>query len=514
MFRRPRERTRDHTDTGPARHHRPTPGREELLLNSDGDPASHIWLTLDTREQPSQYHELVGKNLPRYPTTDQTCITRIRVYTAEPPVDEFTNPDTQIRNVRSCRPKYTAFHFWTTTVLKEQQRALNGFAQNQRFVHEGGTARVDLVNNLTPQRYASLWRTEDGGEAHKVITIAAALGFTVIHRQLEGALYKTNDDKGFVTRIIFKARRGVTYEPAAECTPLKIADHNTHYDHIKIYLKGGHRRQNAQDDFEYTAAAVTELLEESTSVDLNVQLNFFLRNWGKKNNYKKAKARKKSQVQKVRASTTFNVYADEEIIDLTYEEVDEALKRAENAFTEHDKEENYRNLHSDTGAEVITALKAKIDLTEQHGHPQDPRTVTKKEDKAAASPEDDREQHHSAASFIPLDINHADQQIPGRGPIERPDAYENIQKAEFTKTQKNIFKNHHGKSPDPRDGASSEENIFKRKRAQRCAKHPKSAYYAHYKGFGGKTPGQLVPSKDGLQREQDRAAIKTELDYA
>ena len=433
-------------------------------------------------------------------------------------MDEFTNPDTQIRNVRSCRPKYTAFHFWTTSVLKEQEKALDEFAQHQRFVHEGGTARVDFVNNLTPQRYASLWRAEDGGEAHKVITIAAALGFTVIHRQLEGALYKTNDDKGFVTRIIFKARRGVNYEPAAECTPLKIADHNSHYEHIKIYLQGGgQRRQNAQDDFEYTAAAVTELLEESTSVGLNVQLNFFLRSWGKRNNYRNRQARKKSQVQKVRASTTFNVYADEEIIDLTYEEVDEGLKRAENAFTEHDKEDNYRNLHSDTGAEVITALKAKIDLTEQHGHPQDPRTVTKKEDKAAASSEDDREQHHSAASFIPLDINHADQQISGRGPIERPDVYENIQKGKFIETQKNISRKQHGKTPYPRDGASSERNGFKRKRAEQCAKHPaKSAYYAHFHGFGGKTPGQLVPGKGGLQqeREQARTEIKTELDYA
>jgi hypothetical protein len=399
-------------------------------------------------------------------------------------------------------------------VLEEQEKALDEFAQHLRFVHEGGTARVDLVNNLTPQRYASLWRTEDGGEAHKVITIAAALGFTVIHRQLEGALYKTNDDKGFVTRIIFKARRGVTYEPAAECTPLKIADHNTHYDHIKIYLKGGHRRQNAQDDFEYTAAAVTELLEESTSVDLNVQLNFFLRSWGKKNNYRNRQARKKSQVQEVRASTTFNVYADEEIIDLTYEEVDEGLKRAENAFTEHDKEDNYKNLHSDTGAEVITALKAKIDLTEQHGHPQDPRTVTKKENKAAASREDDRKQPPPSASFIPFNIDHANQEISGRGPIERPDVYENIQKGKFIETQKNIPRKHHGKTPYPRDGASSERNGFKRKRAEQCAKHPKSAYYAHFHGFGGKTPGQLVPSKDGLQREQDRAAIKTELDYA
>jgi hypothetical protein len=186
-------------------------------------------------------------------------------------VDEFSKPDTQIRNVRSCRPQYTAFHFWTKNVHEEQEKALNNFADKQRFVHEGGTTKVDFKNNLTPQRYSSLRRTEDGGKAHKAITIAAALDFTVIQRQEEGALYKTNDDKGSVDRIIFKARRGVTYEPAAECTPLKIADHNSHNEHIKIYLHGGgHHRQNAQDDFEYTAAAVTELLEESTSEELNI----------------------------------------------------------------------------------------------------------------------------------------------------------------------------------------------------------------------------------------------------
>jgi len=373
---------------------------------------------------------------------------------------------------------------------------------------------VDLVNNLTPQRYASLWRSDDGGEAHKVITIAAALGFTVIHRQLEGALYKTNDDKGFVNSIIFKARRGVNYEPAAECTPLKIADHNSHSEHIKIYLQGGgQRRQNAQNDFEYTAAAVAELLEASTSVELNVQLFFFQRNWSKKNSYRNRLAKRKNQVQKVRASTTFNVNPYDEI-DLTHEEVDEDLERAENAFTENDKKDIFKNLHSDAGAEIITELKATIDLEERQGHPQDPRTAIKKENKAAASREVDRKQPPPSASFIPFNIDHANQEISGRGPIERPDVYENIQKGKFIETQKNIPRKHHGKTPYPRDGASSERNGFKRKRAEQCAKHPKSAYYAHYKGFGGKTPGQLVPSEDGLQREQDRAAIKTELDYA
>ena len=326
-------------------------------------------------------------------------------------------------------------------------------------------------------------------------------------------MYKTNDNKGSVDRIIFKARRGVTYEPAAECTPLKIADHNSHTEHIKIYLQGGgHHRQNAQNDFEYTAAAVTELLEESISEDLNIQLNYYQRSWSKKKQYRDRQARK-LQLQKVRASTTFNANTHEEI-DLTYEEVDNGLHRVHDKFKEHDKEDLFYNLHSEAGADYITELKATIDLEERQGHLQDPRTVNKKENKAAASQEDDREQLQASASYIPFNINYADQELSGRGPIERPDEYENSQKGKIIETQKNISRKHHGKPPYPRDGASSEKNSFKRKRAEQCTKYPKSAYYAHYSGYGGKTPGQLVPGEDGLQQEQDRAEKKTELDYA